>query len=488
MKKMKLNNKIVKVVISIIISFLIYCIPTPDGLSSDAWLYFSIFIGVVIGLILEPIPPAFIGLIGISVSVLCKVGPDNAHGDISASSAISWGLSGFSNSTVWLIFAAFMIGIGYQNTGLGKRIALILVRLLGKSTLGLGYAISIADGILAPFIPSNAARSGGVLYPIISSIPPMFGSYPDKHSRKIGSFLTWCALSATCVSSSIFLTGQAPNPLALEVAKASGVEIVSWGGWFLAFLPVSIILFILTPLITYLIYPPEVKKSPEVVIWSKEEYSKIGKIKINELSLILISVLALILWVGSAFFNINATTTAIIVIIAMVSTNVISWDDFLGNKPAWNVLVWFSTLVALAGGLKNVGFLAWLGHLAEIYITGYSVMAAMLTLIILYYVLHYFFASTTAHVTALLALFITIAQLVPGMDVKLVTLLMVLPMGIMGVLTPYGTGHSPVWFASGYVKGSEFWKMGFIFGVIYLVIYLSVGIPWISQVVYKYIF
>ncbi|EKT57461.1 DASS family sodium-coupled anion symporter [Providencia sneebia] len=485
---MKINNKAIKIIGSIVVSILIYAIPTPDGLPPDAWLYFSIFIGVVIGLILEPIPPAFIGLIGICVAVLCKVGPVSINGDISAGSAISWGLSGFSNSTVWLIFAAFMIGIGYQNTGLGKRIALILVRTLGKSTLGLGYAISIADGILAPFIPSNAARSGGVLYPIISSIPPMFGSYPDKDSRKIGAFLTWCALSATCVSSSIFLTGQAPNPLALEVAKASGVEVVSWGGWFLAFLPVSIILFILTPLLTYFIYPPEIKKSPEVVTWAEEEHARIGKIKVKEIILILISIFALVLWVGSSLFEINATTTAIIVIIAMVATNVISWDDFLGNKPAWNVLVWFSTLVALAGGLKNVGFLAWLGHIAEIYISGYSVMAAMLTLVILYYVVHYFFASTTAHVTALLALFITIAQLVPGMDVKLVTLLMILPMGIMGVLTPYGTGHSPVWFASGYVKGSEFWKMGFIFGFTYLAIYLLVGIPWITKVVYNQIF
>ena len=57
-----------------------------------------------------------------------------------------------------------MIGIGYQNSGLGRRIALFLVQKLGKSSLGLGYAIAITDLILAPFIPSNAARSGGTIY------------------------------------------------------------------------------------------------------------------------------------------------------------------------------------------------------------------------------------------------------------------------------------------------------------------------------------
>jgi len=128
-------------------------------------------------------PPAFIGMIAITLAVLFRVGMpvvEKARKIVptTAGQAINWGLSGFSNAIVWLIFAAFMIGIGYQNSGLGRRIALFLVQKLGKSSLGLGYAIAITDLILAPFIPSNAARSGGTIYPIVSSICPMFDSYP----------------------------------------------------------------------------------------------------------------------------------------------------------------------------------------------------------------------------------------------------------------------------------------------------------------------
>ncbi len=61
-------------------------------------------------------------------------------------------------------------------------------------------------------------------------------------------------------------------------------------------------------------------------------------------------------------------------------------------------------------------------------------------------------------------------------------LILLVPMGIMGILTPYGTGHSPIWFASGYNKGPEFWKLGAIFGIIYLAIFIVVGIPWIQFV------
>ncbi|MDR2789812.1 MAG: DASS family sodium-coupled anion symporter [Campylobacteraceae bacterium] len=462
-------------------------------LTHAIWIYLSIFIGVIVGLILEPIPPALVGLIGVAIAVFFKVGPAKS-GDpeavISSGSAINWGLTGFSNSTVWLIFAAFAIGLGYQQSGLGRRLALALVQKLGKSTLGLGYAIALTDGILAPFIPSNTARSGGVIYPIVSSIPPMFDSYPDKNPRKIGSYVMWVSLAITCVTSSMFLTGLAPNLLAVTTAAKSGVAEISWLNWFIAFLPAGILLFILTPLLCYIIYPPEAKGSSEVVTWAKDEYTKLGLITSREKWMIGISVFALVFWILSSvdavkgsFIEINATTTAVFVIIFMLAAKIISWNDFLSNKPAWNVLTWFATLVALAEGLKNVGFLGWFSEILKAYLVGFSPMAAILGLVLAFYLLHYFFASTTAHVTALLVLFIVMAQAIEGVNVYLVTVLMMLSLGIMGIITPYGTGPSPVYFGSGYIKGADFWRLGTIFGLIFLVVFLIIEVPWVLYVV-----
>ncbi|MDR0762702.1 MAG: DASS family sodium-coupled anion symporter [Campylobacteraceae bacterium] len=462
-------------------------------LTHGIWIYLSIFLGVIVGLILEPIPPALVGLIGVAIAVFFKVGPAKS-GDpaavISSGNAINWGLTGFSNATVWLIFAAFAIGLGYQQSGLGKRLALGLVKKLGKSTLGIGYAIAITDGILAPFIPSNTARSGGVIYPIVSSIPPMFESYPDKNPRKIGAYVMWVSLAITCVTSSMFLTGLAPNLLAISTASEAGITPISWLSWFVAFLPAGILLFILTPLLAYIIYPPEAKGSPKVVTWAQEEYAKLGAITAKEKWMIAISVFALVFWILSSIeavkgsiIELNGTTTAVLVIIFMLAAKIISWNDFLSNKPAWNVLTWFATLVALAGGLKNVGFLDWLSFILKGNLESFSPGAAVIGLILAFYLLHYFFASTTAHVTALLTLFIVIAQAIPGIDIYLVTVLMMLSLGIMGIITPYGTGPSPVYFGSGYIKGGEFWKLGAIFGLIFLVVFLVVEIPWVMYVV-----
>jgi citrate:succinate antiporter/L-tartrate/succinate antiporter len=511
-----MDKKYIKLAIPFIVGIVVYLLGLAlidfspklvvDGvpqLTHPIWVYVSIFVGVIVGLIIEPVPPALVGFIGVAIACLFKVGAANS-GDpdkvVGAGSAINWGLSGFSNSTVWLIFAAFAIGLGYQQSGLGRRIALALVKKLGKSTLGLGYAITFTDAILAPFIPSNTARSGGVVYPIASSIPPMFDSYPDKNPRKIGGYIMWVALAATCVTSSMFLTALAPNLLAVSTAAKSGVAEISWAGWFIAFLPAGVILLLATPWLAYIFYPPEVKGSPEVVKWAQDEYTKLGAITRQEKLMAAISVFALTFWIIASFdvikgtiFELNGTTVALFVIIFMLAAKIITWNDFLTNKSGWNVLVWFGTLVALATGLKNVGFLAWLGEALKVYLIGVSPEMAMVGLVLAFYVLHYFFASTTAHVSALLALFITIAVAVADATaanggaidpnyVYLTTVLLMLSLGIMGIISPYGTGPSPIYYGTGFIKGGEFWKLATIFGVIYLVVFLLIEIPWVTNV------
>jgi citrate:succinate antiporter/L-tartrate/succinate antiporter len=507
-------NKQIKILIPFVVAIVVYLFGTAmidfspsvqnvdkvPQLTAQAWLFLSIFLGVIIGLILEPVPPALVGLAGIVFAVFFRIGaaypaamnPGDAIGfnTISNSAAVSWGLSGFTDSTVWLIFAAFSIGLGYQKSGLGRRIAMLLVSKLGKSTLGLGYAIALTDGVLAPFIPSNTARSGGVVYPIVSSIPGMFDSSAEKDRRKIGSYIMWVALASTCVTSSMFMTGLAPNALAISTTNSP----ITWLGWLIAFLPAGIILFVLTPFLAYKVYPPEIKGSPEIVSWAKTEVGKLGPITAREKWMLGISVFALAFWILSSIKSVatiwplalNGTTTALIVIVFMMATKVINWDDFLGNKPAWNVLMWFGTLVALASGLRNVGFLDWLASGLNQYLNGVSPTVAIIGLVLAFWFLHYFFASTTAHVTALMALFLVIVQAVFINDpskVFLVTVLLMLELGIMGIISPYGTGPSPVYFGSGYIPSGEFWKLGTIFGFLFLIVFMVVEIPWVLYVV-----
>jgi L-tartrate/succinate antiporter len=471
-KEVRPMNNTWKALAPILVGLALLLIPVPEGLKPNAWYYFALFVAVVIALILEPIPAAAVGLIGVTVATASLLVMPKA-GD-----GIKWALSGFQDGTVWLIFVAYMFALGYEKTGLGRRVALNLVKWLGKRTLGLGYAVALADLVLAPFTPSNTARSGGTIFPVIKNIPPLYGSEPGPTARKIGSYIMWTAFATTCVTSSMFLTGLAPNLLALSLVKQTAKIDVTWMEWFMGLLPVGVLLFVFVPLIVYKIYPPEVKSSPEVPIWAAEELKKMGGISVREASMGLLAVLALALWIFGGTM-INATTVALLVLCLMIVIRIVEWDDVLAHKQAWNVLVWFATLVTMADGLNKVGFLKWFSVGAASAMSGYPVMTIVVMLTIVYFVVHYMFASLTAHTTALLPVLLTAAIAVPEMPVKLISLLFCYTLGFMGIVSPYATGPGPIYYGSGYVSRKDFWTLGLIFGAIYLAVLLVVGVPYL---------
>lgn len=474
-----------KAIIPILVAVVIALLPVPEGLAPNAWYYFAIFAGVVTGLILEPMPAAAIGLIGVVLIAILGL-PFSAEqladpAFNTPTEAIRWVLAGFSNTTVWLIFAAFMLAMGYQLTGLGRRLGLVLVRSLGKRSLGLGYAVAIADLILAPFTPSNTARSGGTVFPIIRNIPGLYGSEPGPTSRKIGAYIMWTALAATCVTSSMFITSLAPNLLALDLVQQTvGLEI-SWMQWFIGFLPVGIILLIAVPFLSYKLYPPEIKASNEVPAWAGQELDKMGKISRNEIIMAALALLALVLWIVGRDF-IDATMVALMVICLMLITGIIRWDDVLNNKAAWNVLVWFATLVTLAGGLSRVGFVTWFSDGAASLLGGLAPLVVMVAMVAIFFLFHYLFASITAQTTAVLPVFLAAGAAVPGMNVTVFALLLCFTLGIMGIITPYATGPSPVYYGSGFIGRRDFWVLGLVFGLIFLATLLVIGTPYLLAI------
>lgn len=447
----------------VIVAVLMALLPAPEGLQPEGWYYLAIFVGVVVGLIIEPVPAALVGLTGVViVAVLGLVDP-------SATGSRNWALSGFSNGVIWLIFAAFMFAQGYKKTGLGKRISLILIKYMGKSTLGLGYAVALSDGILAPFMPSNTARSAGTIFPVVSNIPPMFGSTVETEPRKIGCYLMWVGIAATCVTSSMFLTALAPNLLAVDIIATTTGETISWGQWAMIMVPTMLPLFLLTPLLAYVVYPPTQKQSPEAPAWAAGELANMGPITAKEKLMLAYALLALILWIFGSQLGINSTIAAMTVLVMMVLSNLITWDDVVSNKAAWNVFVWFATLVALAGGLSKVGILEWIGGVVSANLEGVDPATVVLSLVLLFFALHYFFASTTAHTTALLPVFLAIATpLVPAETLPGFALMLAGSLGVMGIITPYATGPSPIWYGAGFISQARWWALGAVFGALYL--------------------
>jgi L-tartrate/succinate antiporter len=449
-------------------------LPPPAGLSSNAWNYLGLFTAVIVALVLEPIPAAAVGLFGMTIAT--------AFGIISPkpAEAIRWGLAGFSDVTVWLIFGALVFARGYEKTGLGRRIALSLVGAMGKSTLGLGYAVMLADLLIAPFTPSNTGRSAGVIFPIIRGIPALYGSAPGETSRRIGAYLMWTAFASTAVTSSMFLTALGPNLLALGIVrKTIGID-VTWSQWAAGFLPVGLLLILPLPLFVYWIYPPEVRTSEEASAWAKEELARMGPLSRKEAVMGLLILAAFSLWLFAGEW-INPTTVILAVIALLIAARVLDWDDVIGNRAAWDTLIYFATLLALAEGLERLGIVAWAAQGVSGFIVGRAPLVAIIVLVSFFFLVHYMFASLTAHTMAVLPALLAAGAAFPGMPARVLALLLVYSIGLMGVITPYATGPAPVYFGSGFIPRRDFWVLGLVFGLIYLTALLGIGLPYLMR-------
>jgi len=459
-------------------------VPVPSGLGLAAWHYFAVFAAAIAALMLTRLPGGAVGLVAVSLITVLR------YVDADPTRSIAWALGSFSDTTVWLTFGAFLFAIGYRQSGLGRRIALNLVRLLGRRTLGLGYAIALSDLALAPGTPSNTARSGGTIFPIVRQIPPLYGSEPGATAQRIGTYVMWTAFASTAVTSSMFITALVPNAAALALARQTlGLE-MSWTRFTLGFAPAGALLLLLVPLLTCALARPSVPEGDATVEWAAAELARMGPVSRTEWTMTLLVLVAIGLWVtgsnprialplvGSNF--IHPTAVVLLIASAMWLLRVVSWDDLVGDREAWSVFLYFAMVLTLADGLNRTGFIAWFAGRATGPLQGVDPRLATAMLLALFFWSHYLFASITSHALAVLPVVLGVARGIPGVDGPVLALLCIYSLGLMGVISPYATGCAPIYAASGYIGRARFWLLGMCFGTIYFVALVGIVWPWLA--------
>lgn len=459
--------------ITLIIGIIIWFIPVPEGVKPNAWHLLAIFLATIFGIILKAASMGTMAMIGIT---LCAATQVLAPGNPALS--VSHALSGFGNSTIWLIGLAFFIARGFIKTGLGTRLAYYFIRLFGRGPLGLAYGLNIADLILAPAIPSNTARAGGVIFPIMKSIAVNMGSIPEQPEthRKIGAYLTLSSYNANMITSVMFLTATASNPMAQKFAKDLGITI-TWGSWALAACVPGLVCFILLPLFLYKFFPPELKKTADAPAMAAQKLKEMGPITRNEWLMVATFFILLGLWIFGDLFRIDATTAALIGLCILLLSSVLTWEDVKSEKGAWDTIVWFSSLVMMGSYLNSLGFIGWFGKMIGSELSQLSWTWAFPLIIIVYSYCHYMFASATAQAAAMYGVFLAVGISV-GVPGNMLAIFLGACATLMGCLTHYGHGPAPIFFGSTYVDMKDWWKHGFFISVMFLAVWFGIGGLW----------
>jgi DASS family divalent anion:Na+ symporter len=460
-----------------------FVIPVPAGVTPNAWHLFALFTGTIVAIIGKVMPIGALAVIAIALVAITGVTNPGKP-----AAALTDSLSGFANPLIWLIVAAVMVSLSLNKTGLGKRIGYYFIMLFGKKTIGIAYGLVASELVIAPVTPSNTARGGGVIHPIMRSIADSYGSSPEQGtSNKIGRYLALVNYNANPISSAMFITATAPNPLcvALIAAATNSAIKITWGQWALAALLPCLVMLLVMPLVIYVLYPPEIKQTPGAKQLATSELAKLGPMKVPEMITLGVLFLMLVMWAGipawlvGAAFALDPTAVAIVGLSTLLITGVLNWDDILKAKSAWDTLMWFAALVMMATFLGNLGLTKWFSVTIQGGISHMGLDWKMATgiLVLVYFYAHYFFASTTAHVTAMFAAFFA-AGVALGTPPMLLGLLLAFSSSLNMSLTHYATGTAPIIFGSGYATLNEWWIAGFVMSIVNIVIMVVVGIIW----------
>lgn len=425
----------------------------------------AIFVCTILALMLRPIAGGAAVLIGVTLTVL--------FGVLTPTQA----LAGFGNTTVWLVLSAFFIARSLINTGLARRIALLFVRSIGGTTLGLGYSLVASDLLLAAIIPATAARVGGVMLPITRSLADVYKSQPGPTASLLGTYLMLTIYQGDMVACAMFLTGQASNPLGAELAFKTVNVSMSWISWLWAALVPGLVAGLAVPWVILRLSPPGIRNTPQATDMARKELHMMGPLSKNEKIALAVFVLVCGLWATSALHNIQSTVVALIGVGALLSTNALSWADIQKDQLAWDVFVWYGGLLRMGEALNDFGVTAVLADWVSGHFGGWQWPALMALIVVLYFYAHYMFASITTHFISMYAPFLAVLA-GAGAPAALAAYALAFYTNLSASLTHYATTHSPMIFATGYVSQGLWWKVGFLISVVNLVIWTSVGLLW----------
>jgi DASS family divalent anion:Na+ symporter len=444
---------------------IVYGIPRPEAVKPEGWRLTGIFVATVAGLIVQPISGGALVLLAVTLA--------SVVGGLTLPEA----LAGYGDPTVWLVMAAFFISRALIKTGLARRIALFFVRLFGRSSLGVCYALGLSDMTLATIIPSNAARSGGVILPIVRSIAELYGSKPGPTAGLIGSFLMTGVYQSICVTAAMFYTGQASNPLAAQIAsKQFGFE-VTWASWFLAGLLPGLLSLAVIPLVVYRLNPPVVRKTPEAAAFAAGELKAMGPIGRHEKIVAMVFAAVCGMWVTAPLHGLRIEVTALLGSMVLLVAGVLDWEDVKSERAAWDIFVWYGGLLRLGRALGEAGVTTEFARGVGALHAGAGWVALFAVALLIYFYAHYGFASITAHILAMFAPFVAVLA-AKGAPLGLMVYAFACFTNLAAGLTNYGTTPSPMFFAHDYVTLRKWWWTGFVASLVNILIWSTVGFAW----------
>ncbi len=287
----------------------------------------------------------------------------------------------------------------------------------------------------------------------------------------------FCGMASLAVSSALWLTATSANPIGVQIAQKAGLEF-SFGSWFLYSSVPTLAAIGMLPLLVAKLFPPGVGSTPEAPVAARKDLAAMGSMSRDEWITALTFAVMVAGWVFGSQLNLNSTSVAFMGLGVLLLSGVLTLDDISKQGDTLATFLWLAVLFALSAQLNELGFMGYVGERLASRLGGLSWPVLYFTLVALYVGLHYLFVSQTSQVLALLAVFLNVGIL-GGVPAALMAPGLLFASSYFSVITPQGGSQNIIFVASGYLKQSELYRLGFFTTLAFMLIYLLIGTPWI---------
>ncbi|WP_027966787.1 SLC13 family permease [Halomonas halocynthiae] len=429
-------------------------IPPPGSMPETAWYCVGLALLMATWWSTEAIPIPVTSLLPMAAA------PALAISDIKSVA------SNYAHPIIYLFLGGFLLGIGMQRWNLHRRIALMVLRVVGQEPRRQIAGFMIATGFLSMWV-SNTATAIMMLPIGMSVISLIENGDPEARRRYATALLLAIAYSAS-IGGVATLIGTPPNALlAAYLSDSRGIDL-GFAQWMLIGVPISMAMMVVAWWwLTRKGFALEAAEDSATLI--RDELAKLGRISSAERRVGMIFLLAAISWIIRPLLNdmgidwLSDTGIAIIAGILLFLTpsgdgngnRLLSWGDT--HDLPWGILLLFGGGLALAGAITKSGLAEWiaeqLGMLAAFPLL---LMIGMVVLVIIFLTE---VTSNTATAAAFLPLLGALA-----LSLGISPLLIAVPAAIAAscaFMMPVATPPNAIVFATGQMKIQSMIRAGF---------------------------
>ncbi len=309
-------------------------------------------------------------------------------------------LGGFASTTWFMTLGVLGLGAAITGSGLFYRLSLHLVRHFPLSYYWQIVGMGFMGIVVMALIPQQTARTVVISQMLVNLSESLGYKTPSKASTGLfaASFLGLGQLGF------LFLTGSTTSLIAWGLLPDDVREQFTWGYWFLAALPPTLIVAVIVLLGILLTFRPEYppKISYKMV---QTQLDILGPLSAKEWISLIILCLTVTGWLTISYHGINGAWVSLAAFCVLVNTGVLGWG-MVKRAIDWELLIYMGVTLSIPTLLTQARIDQWLVEIISPVIEPYMNNPVWLFVIIalLTYALKLLFTSFLTVVTLSVAL------------------------------------------------------------------------------------